>query len=53
MSHEYANTNNDNGIDIVEDTLVKYTGLCVNCDNRKDCKIINSDFVIWHCEEYL
>lgn len=30
----------------------RYTGLCVNCDNREDCKIRNNDFVIWHCEEY-
>lgn len=31
----------------------KFTGLCVNCDNRKECKIRNNEFVIWHCEEYL
>ncbi len=32
---------------------VKYTGLCVNCDNRKDCKIRDNAHVIWHCEEYI
>ena len=53
MRLEYAKTKNDIGIDIIEDTKVKYTGLCVNCDNREDCKIRNSDYVIWHCEEYL
>lgn len=30
-----------------------YSGLCVNCELRKDCKIRNENFVIWHCEEYL
>ncbi len=30
-----------------------FSGLCVNCDNRKDCCIRNSEHVIWHCEEYV
>ena len=29
-----------------------YTGLCVNCDNREECKLRNDEIVIWHCEEY-
>lgn len=32
---------------------VAYTGLCVNCDERKSCKIRKAEYVIWHCEEYI
>jgi hypothetical protein len=32
---------------------VQFTGLCVNCDNKTDCKIRKAEYVIWHCEEYL
>ena len=31
---------------------IKYTGLCINCDKREECKIRNNEPVIWHCEEY-
>jgi hypothetical protein len=34
-------------------TNTQQTGLCINCDNRNDCSIRNSNHVIWHCEEYL
>lgn len=27
-------------------------GLCVNCENRKDCTIRASKGNVWHCEEY-
>lgn len=37
---------------MVEKTEEKYSGLCINCDKRKDCKIRNNECVIWHCEEY-
>ena len=30
----------------------EYTGICVNCDNRKECTIRCKTSVIWHCEEY-
>lgn len=30
----------------------EFTGLCVNCEDRADCKSCKSDFVVWHCEEY-
>lgn len=30
----------------------EYKGLCVNCDNRKDCTIRNKEIGVWHCEEY-
>ncbi len=36
----------------VEMKKLEYTGLCTNCDNRKECKIRDKDFVVWHCEEY-
>ncbi|MBI9067470.1 MAG: hypothetical protein JEZ09_09275 [Salinivirgaceae bacterium] len=29
-----------------------YTALCVNCDERANCKIRNNTSAIWHCEEY-
>lgn len=30
----------------------EYKGLCVNCENRKDCAIRNKEIGVWHCEEY-
>jgi len=30
----------------------KYSGLCVNCDNRKICSYPKSGKTIWCCEEY-
>jgi len=29
-----------------------YTGICVNCDYRKECVRSRSEGGIWHCEEY-
>lgn len=31
---------------------VMYKGLCVNCENRKTCKLTKREGGIWHCEEY-
>lgn len=28
-------------------------GLCVNCENRKDCTFPKPPGGVWHCEEYL
>lgn len=30
----------------------QYKGLCVNCENRKDCAIRDKEIGVWHCEEY-
>ncbi|MGQ9708129.1 MAG: hypothetical protein ACUVUR_04565 [bacterium] len=30
----------------------EYKGLCLNCENRKDCSIRNNEIGVWHCEEY-
>ncbi|MEO0004989.1 MAG: hypothetical protein ABIK47_05540 [candidate division WOR-3 bacterium] len=30
----------------------EYKGLCINCENRKDCAIRNREIGVWHCEEY-
>ncbi len=30
----------------------EYKGLCLNCENRKDCAIRNKEIGVWHCEEY-
>ena len=30
----------------------KYFGLCINCDNRHNCSLSNSEGGVWHCEEY-
>jgi len=27
-------------------------GLCVNCENRFDCRLPKADGGVWHCEEY-
>ncbi len=27
-------------------------GLCVNCENRMDCKFEKPESGVWHCEEY-
>ena len=29
-----------------------FTGLCSNCDNRKNCSFPKPEGGIWHCEEY-
>ena len=29
-----------------------YFGLCINCDNRHNCNLSNSEGGVWHCEEY-
>ena len=29
-----------------------YTGLCKNCELRKECALCSPDKVIWQCEEY-
>jgi len=31
----------------------EYTGICLNCDNREECKIRCKTSIIWHCEEYI
>ena len=33
-------------------TSTKYFGLCINCDNRHNCSLSNSEGGVWHCEEY-
>lgn len=30
----------------------KFTGLCMNCENREHCKLPKPNGGIWHCEEY-
>ncbi len=30
-----------------------YRGLCINCKNRKICKLQIPGIGVWHCEEYL
>ncbi len=30
-----------------------YKGLCINCENRKICKLQIPGTGVWHCEEYL
>ncbi|MHC4608385.1 MAG: hypothetical protein ACYTAF_15855 [Planctomycetota bacterium] len=27
-------------------------GLCINCENRKGCKLPKTEGGVWHCEEY-
>jgi hypothetical protein len=31
----------------------QFKGLCVNCENRKTCKLLKPNGGIWHCEEYI
>lgn len=31
---------------------VMYKGLCINCENRRDCTLTKHEGGIWHCEEY-
>ncbi len=35
-----------------EKDLVKYKGLCMNCENRKTCTFPKPEEGVWHCEEY-
>ena len=46
---------------ILSDTLPKpadksakitYLGLCVNCENRDNCRLSRPEEGVWHCEEY-
>ena len=30
----------------------KFTGLCVNCDNRKTCILVKPEGGVLHCEQY-
>ena len=34
------------------DQGVEHRGLCVNCDNRRECTMAKPAGGIWHCEEY-
>ena len=41
-------------VDVVEkvtDAEV-FKGLCVNCEDRRTCRLANSEGGVWHCEEY-
>jgi len=29
-----------------------YKGLCINCEDRGECKNANSSSGVWHCEQY-
>lgn len=29
-----------------------YKGLCVNCEDRRTCRLARSEGGVWHCEEY-
>jgi hypothetical protein len=35
-----------------DETSIKYTGLCVNCEKRTSCTRIEANGGVWHCEEY-
>lgn len=46
-------TNKDKGDSAPEQSdSANYKGLCINCANRKTCKLIKPDEGVWHCEEY-
>ena len=30
-----------------------YSGICVNCDLRRECRNSRDEAGIWHCEEYV
>lgn len=38
--------------DVPKDRKNDFKGLCINCDNRFDCRMSQTDHGIWHCEEY-
>ena len=35
-----------------EDITAGFTGLCMNCDNRRTCRHSQRGGGVWHCEEY-
>lgn len=35
-----------------EANKVKFTGLCMNCENRNTCTYPKPESGVWHCEEY-
>ena len=36
----------------VEEEAAEYTGLCMNCENRRTCGHLKPEGGIWHCEDY-
>jgi hypothetical protein len=36
----------------VKKEMQQYKGLCINCENRENCKLHKPNGGIWHCEEY-
>lgn len=36
----------------IDTGVVKFKGLCINCENRNDCPRSRVEGGIWHCEEY-
>ena len=35
-----------------EEAASTYTGLCMNCENRRTCRHPKPAGGVWHCEEY-
>ena len=35
-----------------DDDASAYTGLCVNCDHRANCRNAKTGSGVWHCEDY-
>ena len=35
-----------------EGEAAEYTGLCMNCENRRVCKHPKPEGGVWHCENY-
>lgn len=35
-----------------EEEAAEYTGLCMNCENRRICGHSKPEGGIWHCEDY-
>jgi hypothetical protein len=35
-----------------ESEAERFKGLCMNCDNRFECRLPRPEGGVWHCEEY-
>jgi hypothetical protein len=39
-------------VDTEDEDSGRFIGLCINCDNRKNCDFPMPEGGVWHCEEY-
>jgi len=54
--YKYQKVKDENPVDdvhLIMDDSGKYTGLCINCDNRHFCVNAKKEHIVWQCQEYV